>query len=227
MKRLGPILLCALFLLTACGKFSSKDASDATTIPEIGGGLNVPTSPTHAPTTTSTTTKAKAPGATTADDLCPTKAPSSEITYENRVKIAMKTSRTCAAHKDDITFTMTVTNVSKDAVHYDANQLLRFTVRAPASEQKHRWEDDDCVTAPSDRNKKALTLNAGEGASFTSVYPGPVDFAQRETCRKLDTGLYEVHGVFLVCDESYQDGYCDITKDTQYQGDPIRITLSA
>lgn len=214
-------------LLTACGKFSSSGdgASATTTEPgEIGGSLRVPAT---APPVTTTTVAARpaASATTTKASGCPTKTPSSEIAYHD-LKIVMNTSATCAAHKDDLTFTMTITNLSTGPLHYDANQLLRFTVLAPLGEQKHRWEDDDCVTPPKDRTRPALTLSPGDSISFSSLYPGPSDFTNREACRKLDGGTYEVHGVFLVCEASYQDGYCNISKDTQYQGDPIPITLS-
>ncbi|MEY2397521.1 MAG: hypothetical protein QOJ00_695 [Actinomycetota bacterium] len=213
---------------TACGRFSSKHANSPTSEPgEIGGGfvqLSNPTT-TVAATTTKPTTRS-APTTATETSGCDTRNANS-LFNDGRLKIAMTTSSTCPAHRDDITFTMAVTNVSSTAVHYDANQLLRFSVRAPAGQSRRRWEDDDCATPPADRTKPALDLQPGQSVSFASLYPGPKDFANREACRTLEVGAYEVRGVFLVCDASYQDGYCNISQDTQVEAAPIPITLGA
>lgn len=146
---------------------------------------------------------------------------------DNRLKMTLSVTGVCFKHSDDFTMSLVVTNTSSTPIHYDANQTNFFTVRAPAGEQKRRWEDDDCVPSTGNGQKTALTLAPGASATFTAVYPADKSVGKRESCRRLETGGYDVHATFLVCDESYEDGYCDIAKDTQYKADPVNITLTS
>lgn len=223
LKRTGALITaCAFVLSGACGFSSSSDSSTATTEPgEIGAGLNAPT--TGAPVTQApATTAAQAPAAA---DPCKTRPTSSTVTRDDRIKLTLSVSRVCASKGDDIGLSLVVTNTSSSVIHYDPNQLTVFVIRAPQGEQRRRWEDDDCATRTSEI-KRAQDIAPGASITLNNTYPAPASVGSRESCRRLEGGDYEVHATILVCDESYQDGYCDTAKDTQYTATPVRITVS-
>ena len=220
MKRLG-VLITALVLVVsgACGKFSSSDSAsdstDTTQADEIGAGLDV--APTQ-PVVTRPGAVTTAPVA--AADPCKTMPSSSTVTHDNRIKLVLSVSGVCFKHSDNIALRLVVTNTSGSVIHYDPNQITVFTIKAPQGEQKRRWEDDDCATHTADI-KGARDIAPGASVTLTTTYP------TGEACRRLETGAYEVQATFLVCDESYDSGYCDTAKDTQYRADPVTITLSS
>lgn len=224
------IALALALLLSACGKFSSSDsdrsASSGTTEPgEVGAGLGVAS--TQPLVTRAGAVTTAAPSAPAATDPCKTKPSSTTVTRDSRLKMVLNVSGVCFKRADNIGLSLVVTNTSSQTINYDANQRNFFTIRAPQGEQKRRWEDDDCVPPTGDGQKRALTLAPGATVKFETLYPAPQSVANRESCRRLETGDYDVHATFLVCDESFQDGYCDIAKDTQYRADPVNITLAS
>ncbi len=232
MKRLGVLVIALALVSAGCGKFGSSDSksassSDTTAAGEVGAGLGVDTTRPYV-TRPGVTTQPGAPQSrTTAPvDECKTKPTSSTAAYDNRIKMVLSVSRVCAAHADDIGLSLVVTNTSSEVIHYDTNQLTIFTIKAPIGEQKRRWEDDDCKTGTAEK-RRAADLAPGASITLGTTYPAPKDVATRETCRRLETGGYDVQALFLVCDASYQDGYCDIAEDTQYKANPVNITLTS
>ncbi|MDP1794466.1 MAG: hypothetical protein Q8K63_10055 [Acidimicrobiales bacterium] len=221
-KRRGVLVTAFVLVLAtsgACGKFSSSDSAndstDTTEAGEVGAGLGVP----------STQPLVTRPGAVTtaapvAADPCKTKPSSSTATRDNRLKLVLNVSGVCFKQADNIGLSLVVTNITSSVVHYDPNQLTIFTIKAPQGEQKRRWEDDDCAGRTAER-KRALDLAPGASVTLSTTYP------MTESCRRLETGSYDVQAVFLVCDDGYDSGYCDTAKDTQYTAQPVNITLSS
>lgn len=221
LKRSGVLVVALALVLAGCGKFSSSDSKSSTSTTaagEIGGGLGIDT------TQPAVTQAGPAPTAAAADP-CTTKPRSSAVVRDDRLKLALNVSGVCFKHSDDFTVSLVVTNTSSEVVHYDPNQRTVFTIKAPAGEQKRRWEDSQCQTRTADI-KPARDLAPGASVTLTATYPAAKDLSNRETCRRLETGDYEVQATFLVCDASYQDGYCETAKDTQVQADPVTITLA-
>jgi hypothetical protein len=221
LKRSGALLLAVAFLLTGCGKFSSSDGKSATNTTEpgeVGAGLGVPT--------TQPVVTRPAPTTTAAVDPCKTKPRSTTAVRDNRIKMVLSVTGVCFKHADDFGLSLVITNTSSAPIHYDPNQITVFTIKAPQGEQKRRWEDDDCDPPSSGGHEPALTLAPGASVTLSTTYPAPGNATDRESCRRLETGGYDVQAEFLVCDESYVDGYCDISKDTQYRADPVNITLT-
>jgi hypothetical protein len=218
-------LLCAAALVTsgACGRFGSSKASAPTTLlgDGVGSGLTVPTTTAAPPTT------AGKPAATSSPaPKCQYTDPNSEIVYANRLKLALAVSTLCPKHADDIGFTLTVTNVSSEVVHYDKNQAQFFSLLAyPQGSGRLRWEDTNCQPPARDRNAPAANLNPGQSVTFSTLYPAPKSVSDREKCRRLEAGGYAANAVFLVCDNSYTDGYCDISKDTQFTAEHVLIDV--
>lgn len=122
---------------------------------------------------------------------------------------------------------MKVTNISSAAFHYDKNQAQFFSLLAyPTGSGRLRWEDTSCQPPSRDRNAPAGTLAPGDSLNFSTLYPAPKSVAEREKCRRLQPGGYQAKAVFLVCDgDAYTDGYCDISKDTQFQAHPVLMTV--
>jgi hypothetical protein len=206
----------------ACGKFSSGKAAPTTLLGGVGAQLTVP------PTAPAPTTTAKPAPTTVPPPKCPYTDPSSEIVYGNRIKLDLTVSILCPKHSDDIGFTMKVTNVSTQVVHYDKNQSQFFSLLAyPQGTGRIRWEDTNCQPATGNGTTPAGDLAPGATLMFTGLYPGPKSEADREKCRRLEAGGYSANALFLVCDSSYNDGYCDITKDTQFTAQPVRIDVGS
>jgi hypothetical protein len=216
LKRVGVIgLACLLALSGACGGGSSDEQPEPG---GVGAGLQARTTLTGV-TQPSATTRV-----TAAADPCATKPTSTSVVRDNRLKMVLSVSGVCFDSAADIGLSLVVTNTSSSVIHYDPNQLTVFAIRAPRGEQKRRWEDDDCATRTAEK-KRALDLAPGASVTLATTYPAPANVADRDSCRRLETGDYEVQATLLVCDESYEDGYCDTAKDTQYQADPLTITL--
>lgn len=219
--RSGVLVLALALLLSGCSKFSSSDGKSTTKTTEageVGAGLGVePTQPV-----------VTRPGVTTtaAADPCTTKPRSTTVVRDNRLKMVLNVSGVCFKHADDIALSLVVTNTSSAPIHYDPNQVTMFTIKAPTGEQKRRWEDTNCVPPTGGGHEPALTIAPGQSVTFSDTYPAPKSVSDRESCRRLQTGGYDVQAELLVCDESYVDGYCDISKDTQFRADPVNITLS-
>jgi hypothetical protein len=225
-QLLGLFCAAALLASGACGRFGSNKAATPTTLlgDGVGSGLTVPTTAAPAPATTAkpATTAAPAP-------KCPYTDPTSEIAYANRLKLTLTVSTLCPKHADDIGFTLKVTNVSSEVVHYDKNQAQFFSLLAyPQGTGRRRWEDTNCQPPSRDRNAPAANLAPGASVTFDTLYPAPKSVSDREKCRRLEAGGYQAHAVFLVCDAAaYTDGYCDISKDTQYTAEPVTIEAGA
>ncbi len=217
--------MAALLALSSCGFFGSDESTPTTLLGEgdaVGAALTVPTTAAVA------TTAATAATATTAVP-CPNKDRISEIEYGGRVRIALTVvGSLCPPKAADISMSMKVTNISATPFHYDKNQAQFFSLLPyPTGSGRVRWEDIHCQPPSRDRNAPAGTLNAGESVSFSTLYPAPKSVSSRETCRRLQPGDYEANGLFLVCDPpAYTDGYCDISKDTQFKAHPVRITVA-
>jgi nitrite reductase/ring-hydroxylating ferredoxin subunit len=226
LKRILPLLLALVVLTAGCGRFGSAKKSSSTTLlgDGVGSGLSVPTTATTAAPVTTAAGKTKATVA-----ACPHTDPTSEIEYGGRLRLSLTLSVLCPQHADDIAFTLKVTNISSAPVHYDKNQAQFFSLLAyPSGSGRIRWEDTNCQPPSRDRNAPAATLNPGESITINTLYPAPKAVADREKCRRLQAGDYDANGLFLACDgEAYTDGYCDISKDTQYKAQPIRITVAA
>jgi hypothetical protein len=225
LKRILPLLLVLAVVTAGCGRFGSNKTTATTLLGEgegVGAGLTTPTTRTPPVTT--------APGKTTATvAACPHKDPTSEIEYGGRLRLTLTLSTLCPAHADDIGFTLKLTNISSSPIHYDKNQAQFFSLLAyPSGSGRIRWEDTNCQPPARDRNAPAATLNAGESTTITSLYPAAKSVADREKCRRLQAGDYDANALFLVCDDAaYTDGYCDISKDTQYKAQPVRITVTS
>lgn len=221
---LGLAVVFALpVTLGACGGGGDKKSTATTLLGggDVGSDLAVPTTPapTVAPVTTAAPVTASGPA-------CPRTSGSSEIVFESGLKLALSVSKTCPKVGEDITLTLNVTNGSNAVVHYDPNQAQMFTIKAPPGEQRPRWEDDDCNPPTGDRNKPAVSINAGQTTTFKTTFPGPAGAATREKCRKLVAGSYDAMALLLVCEgAAYVDGYCDLSKDAQYNAEPVRLTL--
>ena len=224
LKRvLGLLCVTALVFTGACCHFGSSKSSPTTLLgdgEQIGGGLT--TSATAAPTTT---TAAKV--TTTAPPKCMYSDPTSEIVYGNRIKMNLTTTPLCPQHATDITFKLVVTNVSNAVVHYDRNQNQFFSLLAyPQGSGRIRWEDANCQPRVSDGTTTAGNLGPGASITFDGLYPGLKSAPDREKCRRLEAGGYSANAVFLTCDgAAYTDGYCDISKDTQFQAAPILLNV--
>ncbi|MEY2425250.1 MAG: hypothetical protein QOI61_822 [Actinomycetota bacterium] len=223
MKRILPLLVALALATSACGLFGSNKPTPTTLLGEgdgVGAGLTTPTTAAAAVTTAK-------PTVTAAGFVCPHKDPTSEIEYGGRVRIALTVSKLCPSRAEDITLSMKVTNISGAAFHYDKNQAQFFSMLAyPSGSGRLRWEDTSCQPPSRDRNAPAGTINPGESVNFSTLYPAPKSVADREKCRRLQSGGYQAKAVFLVCDgDAYTDGYCDISKDTQFQAEPVLMTV--
>jgi hypothetical protein len=209
----------------ACGRFSSGKSSPTTLLGDgtgVGAGLTTPT------TTPPPVTTAKPAATTTPAPKCPYSDPNSEIVYGNRIKLDLTLSPLCPKHADDIALTLKVTNVSSAVVHYDKNQSQFFSLLAyPQGSGRIRWEDTNCQPATGSGTTPAGDLAPGASLTFNGLYPAPKSVGDREKCRRLEAGGYSGNAVFLVCDDSYTDGYCDISKDTQYKAQPVLIDVGS
>jgi hypothetical protein len=231
LKRfLGLLCALALVMTGACGRFGSSNksssSSDTTLLGDgegVGAGLTTPS--TTAPTTTAK------PGPTTpAAPKCPYSDPTSEIVYGNRIKLTLTVSILCPKHADDIALTLKVTNVSSAVVHYDKNQQQFFSLLAyPTGTGRLRWEDTNCPVPNGNGTTPAGNLNAGEAITFSGLYPSLKSYSgDREKCRRLEPGGYSAKAVFLVCDgDAYTDGYCELSKDTQFQAEPVLLNVGS
>ena len=221
MKRLLALVFALVALTAGCGRFSSGKSSPTTLLGEGEGvGAEIVELSTTVPTTTSIP-----PATTSPRFVCPYKDPTSVIEYGGRLRLSLTVSALCPKHAEDIALTLKVTNISSTAIHYDKNQAQFFSLLAyPPGTGRSRWEDTDCQPPSRDRNAPAATLNAGDSVTFSTTYPAPASVATREKCRRLQNGDYDANALFLVCDSAaYTDGYCDITQDTQYKAEPVRI----
>src|SRR5205085_10875538 len=54
--------------------------------------------------------------------------PVSEIEYGGRLRLTLTVSVLCPTRASDIALTLKVTNISKDAIHYDKNQAQFFSL---------------------------------------------------------------------------------------------------
>jgi hypothetical protein len=225
LKKIFVISAGLALVAAACGGGGGGDKSSGTTLlggDEIGSNLSTPT--TAAPVTTTA-----APATTAPVAKCPYTDPVSEIEYGGRLRLTLTVSVLCPRKPDDIAFTLKVTNTSSEAIHYDKNQGLMFSLLAhPTGAGRSRWEDTHCEPPPRDRNEPAGTLAAGQSLTFNTLYPAPKSVSDREKCRRLEPGGYAANAVFLVCDgDAYIDGYCDLSKDTQYKAHPVLIDVRA
>lgn len=225
MKRTLVVLSAVVLALGgACG--GGKGKSSPTTLlgdgDEIGADLTTP--PTAARATTTVP-----PATTSPASRCPYTDPVSEIEYGGRLRLTLSVSALCPTRAADITLTLKVTNISKDAIHYDKNQGQFFSFLAyPTGSGRGRWEDTNCSPPPRNRQSPAGTLSAGDAITFSTLYPAPKSVADREKCRNLEVGSYAANAVILVCDgDAYADGYCDLSRDTQFKAEPVPIDVRA
>ena len=225
LKRILVVLSATVLALSgACG--GGKGKSSSTTLLGEGSGVGAQLT---TPTTAAPVTTAKPVATTASASRCPYTDPVSEIEYGGRVRLTLTVSVLCPTRASDIALTLKVTNISKDAFHYDKNQAQFFSLLAhPTGSGRIRWEDTNCNPAPRDRSAPAGTLNAGEAVTFNALYPAPKTTADREKCRRLEVGAYAANAVFLLCDgAAYTDGYCDLSKDTQLKAEPVLIDVRA
>lgn len=219
------VLVCAaaLVALTAACGGGGGSSSPTTLLGEggVGAGLTTPDSEPVA------TTEAPPVATTEAAAKCPHTDPVSEIEYGGRLRLRLTVSALCPSRAADIALTLKVTNISNQAITYDRNQAQFFSLLAhPAGSGRIRWEDTNCEPPSRDRNATAGTLAAGASLTFNGLYPAPTSVGDREKCRRLEPGGYAAHAVFLVCEgDAYVDGYCDISKDTQFKAHPVLVEV--
>ncbi|HUR77584.1 MAG TPA: hypothetical protein VMZ22_06540 [Acidimicrobiales bacterium] len=231
MKRTLLSICAAGLLLSGCGGGSGK--SSATTLlgdgEGIGAGLATPTSPATVQTTAAPAATTPQPPPAAAATRCPYTDPVSEIEYGGRLRLTLSVSALCPSRAADIALTLKVTNISNAAIHYDQNQAQFFSLLAhPSGTGRLRWEDTMCDPPSRDRTAPAGTLAPGQTLTFGGQYPAPKSAGDREKCRRLEVGGYAANAVFLACDgAAYTDGYCDISKDAQFQAHPVLIDVRA
>ncbi|HVE94098.1 MAG TPA: hypothetical protein VNB24_04195 [Acidimicrobiales bacterium] len=219
----------ALALSTsACGVLKSPDSkSDGPRGGAIGDEFTE--EPTSAPTTAKPTTTVRRPAtrATTDPDACRPGDNTSEVRYDPGLVLELKVSTTCAVKATNITFNLKITNTSPREIRWDPNQIEYFSIKPPRGENKPSWRDRDCTPLPTDRRQLAKTMTPGQTIEFTNKYPGPDSVADREKCRKLESGAYDAHAVFVLCEgPAFNDGYCEASKADQLFAQPIRINFA-
>lgn len=218
----------ALALSTsACGVFKSPDSkSDGPRGGAIGDEFTE--EPTTVPATLKTTTTVKRTPRVTADpDVCKPGDNTSEVRYDPGIVLELTVSTTCATRATNITFNLKVTNKTQREVKYDPAQLEIFSIKPPRGQNKPSWRDRDCTPPPVERRQVAKDIAPGATLELTSKYPGPDSVADREKCRKLETGAYDAHAVFVLCDGAIgRDGFCESSRADQLFAQPIRINFS-
>jgi len=223
----------ALALSTsACGVFKSSDSKGEG--PRGGAiGDEFTEEPTSAPTTAKPTTTRRAPAAPAPapapanPDACRPGDNSSEVRYDPGIVLELTVSTTCAARATNISLSLKVTNKSSRDVLYDPAQIERFSIKPPPGTNKPSWRDRDCTPPPAERRQEAKPIGPGSTLEFTSKYPAPDSVADRERCRKLESGPYDAHAVFVLCDGALdRDGYCEGSRAEQLFAQPIRINFA-
>lgn len=229
MRRIRIVLLCTAVALVAsgCGSFGSTASDKGGTTTLLGEGDEIGSGFTTAATAPRTTTTTTAPPTT--EPPCPYTDRVSEIEYDGRLRLTLTISHLCPNKVDDIGLSLRVTNLSDDPIHYDKNQAHLFSLLPhPPGSGRIRWEDTNCQPPSGARNEPAGVFPAGATLTFNGLYPAPESVGDREKCRRLEVGSYTANAVFLVCEgAAYTDGYCDISKDTQYKATPVLIDVRA